>query len=78
MATCFECELERVVDGFGVNSLVTGRIVAAHVHQDALRSSDRDDAELLLDAPLLGYLYPGRCAVIDHTQAFPFPAGMQR
>jgi flavin reductase (DIM6/NTAB) family NADH-FMN oxidoreductase RutF len=74
----FECELERVVDGFGVNSLVTGRIVAAHVHQDALRGIDRDDAELLMQAPMLGYLYPGRFAVIDQTQAFPFPAGMQR
>ncbi len=74
----FECELDRVIDGFGANSLITGRIVAAHVHQDALREADRDDGELMLQAPIMGYLYPGRFAVIDHTQQFPFPAGMQR
>ena len=73
-----ECELDRVIDGFGVNCLVTGRIVAAHVHQDALREADRDDGELILGSPLMGYLYPGRFAVIDETQGFPFPAGMQR
>jgi hypothetical protein len=27
--------------------------------------------------PQLAYLYPGRFAVIDATQAFPFPAGMR-
>src|SRR6056297_928163 len=40
-----ECELEQVVDGFGENSLITGRIVAAHAHPDALRISDSDEAE---------------------------------
>jgi flavin reductase (DIM6/NTAB) family NADH-FMN oxidoreductase RutF len=72
-----ECELDRIVDGFGINSLIVGRIVAAHVHRDALRSSDRDDAELILGAPLMSYLYPGRFAVVKDTQAFPFPAGMR-
>ncbi len=73
-----ECELDRIVDGFGVNSLIVGRVVDAHVHRDALRASDGDDAELLLRAPLLAYLYPGRFATIDRSQAFPFPAGMRR
>ncbi len=73
-----ECEVQRIIDGFGNNSLITGRIVAAHVHQDALRASDRDDGELLLQAPLMGYLHPSRFAVIDQTQSFPFPAGMKR
>lgn len=73
-----ECELERVVEGFGVNALIAGKVVAAYVHPDALRTQDRDDAELLLKAPQLAYLYPGRFAVIDSTQAFPFPADMQR
>lgn len=72
-----ECELDRIVDGFGINSLIVGRIVAAHVHRDALRSSDRDDGELILGAPLMSYLYPGRFAVVSDTQAFPFPAGMR-
>jgi flavin reductase (DIM6/NTAB) family NADH-FMN oxidoreductase RutF len=73
-----ECELLQVVDGFGVNSLIAGRVVAAHAHPDALRRADRDDAEILLDVPQIAYLYPGRFAVIDRTEAFPFPTGMQR
>ena len=73
-----ECELQQVVDGFGANSLIAGQIVAAHAHPDALRRADRDDAEILLDVPQIAYLYPGRFAVIDRTEAFPFPAGMQR
>ena len=73
-----ECELDRVVDGFGSYSLIAGRVVAAHVHHDALRSTDRDDAEVLLDSPQLAYLHPSRLAVIDKTDGFPFPAGMKR
>lgn len=72
-----ECALERIIEGFGRNALIAGRIVAAHVDPAALRSSDRDDAEILLEVPLLAYLEPGRFAVIDATQAFPFPAGMR-
>jgi flavin reductase (DIM6/NTAB) family NADH-FMN oxidoreductase RutF len=73
-----ECELERVVDGFGVNSLVAGRIVAAQARPDALRLSDSDEAARLAEAPLLAYLHPGRYAEIDETRAFPFPAGFSR
>jgi flavin reductase (DIM6/NTAB) family NADH-FMN oxidoreductase RutF len=73
-----ECELTRIIDGFGVNSLIAGRVVAAHADPDALRRADRDDAEILMDVPQLAYLYPGRFAVIDRTEAFPFPDGMQR
>jgi len=73
-----ECELERLVEGFGRNALIAGRIVAAHVRAQALRSADRDDADLLVGSPQLAYLYPGRFAVIDATQAFPFPEGMKR
>jgi flavin reductase (DIM6/NTAB) family NADH-FMN oxidoreductase RutF len=72
-----ECALEQIVTGFGRNALIAGRIVAAHVDPAALRSSDRDDAEILLEVPQLAYLYPGRFAVIDATQAFPFPSGMR-
>jgi flavin reductase (DIM6/NTAB) family NADH-FMN oxidoreductase RutF len=73
-----ECRHFETYDGFGDNSLIAGRIVAAHVDRSALRSSDRDDADLLMHAPQLAYLYPGRFAVIDKTQAFPFPSGMRR
>lgn len=71
----FECETERIVDGFGRNSLVTGRIVEALVAADAIRRADRDDAELLVEAPLLAYVAPGRYAEIAETFAFPFHSG---
>jgi flavin reductase (DIM6/NTAB) family NADH-FMN oxidoreductase RutF len=73
-----ECRHLDTFDGFGENSLIAGRVIAAHVARSALRSNDRDDADLLMEAPQLAYLYPGRFAVIDRTQAFPFPSGMRR
>ena len=73
-----ECELERVVDGFGENSLVAGRVVAAQVRADALRRADGADAERIAQAPLLSYLHPGRYAEIAETHSFPFPAGFTR
>jgi flavin reductase (DIM6/NTAB) family NADH-FMN oxidoreductase RutF len=73
-----ECELEKVVDGFGPNSLVAGRIVAARVRSDALRTSDRSDTEQIRNAPLLAYLHPGRFAEISETRVFPFPADFSR
>ena len=73
-----ECELDRVVEGFAENALVIGRIVAARVAEDALRSLDRDDATLIAESPLLAYLAPGRFARIDRGHAFPFPAGFSR
>jgi flavin reductase (DIM6/NTAB) family NADH-FMN oxidoreductase RutF len=68
-----ECELERIVDGFGEASLVAGRVVAAAVDGRALRASERDDADLVHAAPLLAYLDPGRLAAVDRSVAFPFP-----
>ena len=73
-----ECQLDRVIDGFGVNSLITGRIVAAHVHEDALRTSDRDDQDVIHQAPLLGYLSPGRIATVASSYSFPFPLDFSR
>jgi flavin reductase (DIM6/NTAB) family NADH-FMN oxidoreductase RutF len=68
-----ECELERVIDGLGDNSLVIGTVVAAAADDRALRDPERDDADLLHALPLIAYLSPGRFARIDDTQAFPFP-----
>ena len=73
-----ECKLERIVDGFGENSLIAGRIVAAYVQQQALRVSDQDDPDLLLQAPLLAYLPPGRYAKIEQSFSFPFHRGFQQ
>ena len=73
-----ECELDRFVDDFGDNSLIAGQVTAAYADGAALRGMDVDDGELLIKAPQLAYLYPGRFAVVTDTQAFPFPAGMRR
>lgn len=73
-----ECELDRFVDGFGVNSLIVGNIVAAAIDPAYLRANDRDDQDLIHDAPLLSYISPGRFATIRDTLAFPIPKGMRK
>jgi len=73
-----ECHLDRIVDGFGVNSLIIGRIVAARVAADAERVHEGGDQALVHNAPILAYLNPGRFATIEDSLTFPFPAGMQK
>lgn len=76
VAGCYlflECRLERIVDGFGENSLVVGKIAAAAADESALRMSDGDDAELVMSEPLLAFLHPGRFASIGESCSFPFP-----
>jgi flavin reductase (DIM6/NTAB) family NADH-FMN oxidoreductase RutF len=68
-----ECELDRVVDGLGENTLIVGRIVAAAVAADAHRPSDVDDAEVIRSRPLLAYLPPARFSEISESFSFPFP-----
>ena len=68
-----ECELERIVDGFGSNSLIIGRVVAASAASDALRGAEVDDADLVHRLGLLAYLPPGRFAVVRESHAFPYP-----
>ena len=73
-----ECELDRIVDGFDINSLIVGKVVAAHVDERAQRSPDHDDQSILHEASLLAYLHPGRFATIENSFSFPFPADMKR
>ena len=73
-----ECEVETIVDDLGDNSLLIGRVAAAHAHEDALRVSDEDAQEAIHDHPLLAYLPPDRYAVINDSNAFPFPAGFEK
>ncbi|WP_416669877.1 flavin reductase family protein [Egbenema bharatensis] len=73
-----ECELEQIVDGFGQNSLIVGKIIAAQVQEQAQRVSDRDDQDVLGQAPLLAYLSPGYYTQIDQGAAFPFHVGFKR
>lgn len=67
-----ECKLDRVIDGFGRNTLIVGRVVAAAVDERALRDADRDDADLIREEPLLAYLSPGRLARVSESFSFPY------
>ena len=67
-----ECVLDRISDDFGENSLIVGRIVAAHVREDYLRASERDEQDLIHSSPLLAYLSPGRYASVDEL-LLPIP-----
>jgi flavin reductase (DIM6/NTAB) family NADH-FMN oxidoreductase RutF len=73
-----ECKLDQIVDGFGINSLIAGKVIAARVVETALRMNDKDDQDVLEQSPLMAYLPPGRYAAIDHSFSFPFPKGFNR
>ena len=73
-----ECELDRIVDDFGSNSLIAGKILAAHVHEQALRTEDRDDQDVIDESPPLVYLHPGRFTRVTRSDKFPFPKGFRR
>lgn len=73
-----ECELERVVGGFGDAGLVVGTIVAAWAREGAVRATERDDADLVHREGVLAYLAPGRFADIRDSRSFPFSADLSR
>ena len=73
-----ECELERIVDGFGPASLIVGRVVAAAAAREALRGAEVDDADLVHRLGLLTYLSPGRFAVVRESLSFPYPVDFRR
>lgn len=73
-----ECSHFKTIDGFGENSLITGKILKAYVHKDYLRISEQDEQQMMVDHPLLAYVAEGRFALVDETYAFPFPKGFQR
>lgn len=73
-----ECKVARIIDGFGDNSLIAGKVVATHADRDALRSPEREDEEAVAGASPLVYLSPGRYAKVERSHAFPFPAGFRK
>lgn len=73
-----ECELDRIVDGFGSASLVVGRVVAAFAVREALRDAEVDDADLIHRLGLLAYLPPGRFAIVRDSLSFPYPVDFRR
>jgi flavin reductase (DIM6/NTAB) family NADH-FMN oxidoreductase RutF len=74
----FECELDRIIDGFGTNSLIVGRIIAAAAAEGSIRDADRDGQDMIAQSPILAYLHPGRFATIRKTHAFPYHVGFKR
>jgi flavin reductase (DIM6/NTAB) family NADH-FMN oxidoreductase RutF len=72
-----ECVLDRIIP-FDDDAIVVGRIVAASARDDAVRSPDRDDAELLRRVAPIAYVGPGRFASAEETRSFPFPADFRR
>jgi flavin reductase (DIM6/NTAB) family NADH-FMN oxidoreductase RutF len=73
-----ECRLDRIVENLGSNSLIIGKIAAAHADTAYLRGETLDDNELIYNSPLLAYVHPGRTARVSETVSFPFPAGFKR
>ena len=73
-----ECELERIIDGFGAASLIVGRVVAAYAAREAVRGAEVDDADLVYRLGLLAYLSPGRFAMVRESLAFPYPFDFRR
>ena len=73
-----ECDLHRIIDGFGENAIITGTISKAYVDQDYLRQSDDSDQDRLYKNPLLAYIALGRYAIIKETFDFPFPKDYKR
>ncbi len=73
-----ECTSHRTIDNLGDNSLIIGRVQNARVAEEFLRSSDRDDEDLIYSTPLLAYLYPGRFSEITDSNQLPLPTGFKR
>lgn len=73
-----DCRLERLIDGFGDNSLIVGEVVSAYADEAALRVSDGDDQDVVERSPLLAYLSPGRWSEVSSSFSFPFPVGFER
>ena len=73
-----ECELFKIIDGFDDYSLITGHVRRVLVHEDYLKSSDRDENQQIREHPLLAYIAHGRFATISETHNFPFPKDFQR
>ncbi len=75
-----ECTLHEIMGKFGEWEIIVGEIVAAYVHEDALRQEgdDADDNKLISESPLLAYLHPNRFSTIKESNNFPLPKDFKR
>ncbi len=67
-----ECTLDRIIDGFGDFSLIAGKIVAVHVHQDDLKVTEGDDQQMITNRPywptwLMGALQRSGIHLLFHS-----------
>ena len=73
-----ECILFKIIDGFNENSIITGKVIAAHVDKNYLKDSEKDEQQQFKENPLLVYIAYGRFAKITETYNFPFPKNFKR
>ncbi|WP_340105713.1 flavin reductase [Rhodohalobacter sp. 8-1] len=75
-----ECSLHEIIGKFGEWEMIVGEIIAAYVHEDALRleGDDKNDDKLINESPLLAYLHPNRFATIEKSHQFPLPKNFKR
>ena len=73
-----ECKLFKIIDGFGVNSLITGTIIHAQIDEEYLRSEDKNEQTQIYNHPVLSYIHPGRYAAVKDTAIFPFPKDFKK
>ena len=73
-----ECDLHEIIDGFGENAIIAGKITAAYLDADYLKQSDRSEQDQLYQNPLLAYVALGRYAIIKETFNYPFPKDFKR
>jgi flavin reductase (DIM6/NTAB) family NADH-FMN oxidoreductase RutF len=77
-AVSLECRLERVIDDLDENSLLVGRVVAAHASERALLDTAPAATPRPDGGPLLVYVHPGRVASVHDTKPFPYHRGFHR
>lgn len=75
-----ECTLHDIMGKFGEWEMIVGEIIAAYVHEDAIRleGDDADDNKLIRESPLLAYLHPNRFRRIKESNHFPLPKDFKR
>lgn len=73
-----ECELHKIYDDFGENSLITGKVIGAYVDEGYASQIALDEQSELNHHPLLSYIHPGRFAEVHKTMAFPFPKNFKK
>ncbi len=72
------CKLFKIIDGFNENSIITGKIIAAHIDKNYLKEYEKDEQQQIKKNPLLAYIAYGRFAKITETYNFPFPKNFKR